>query len=69
MVGRSTVDCQDIGFLLILPLLQVLSDGDKCKSTALASNVFSNIQNLILMENLERKTDVKTEVSSVVSRY
>ena len=62
MIERgSAQECQEMGFLLILPLLQVLSDGadgvdqEESESTELASNVFLNVQNLILLDNFDKR--------------
>ena len=58
-----TLECQEVGLLFILPLLQIMSDDtndvdkEDSKSTALASNMFVNVQNLIFINTFEESKD------------
>ena len=74
MIERGlTLECQEVGLLFILPLLQIMSDGtndvekEDSKSTTLASNVFKNIQNLIFINSFEESKHTVSFTQAIIN--
>lgn len=76
MIERGlTLECQEVGLLFILPLLQIISGGtndvekEDCKSTTLASNVFANVQNLIFINSFEESRDTVSLIHTSFCKF